>query len=114
MHVPECGDFRVQTEREGNLLHVSLAPVTRAEVTAQEVRSRIRGGSADKLALSRTTPVPRVVPAFTSSSSKASSDSLDDGTSYIDYEDGCKFVAAGEQVGLKFGIRDRCEEDVYN
>ena len=53
VHVPECGDFRVAMEQEGNLLHVSLTPVTRAEVSAKEVRSRIRGGSMENFALSR-------------------------------------------------------------
>ena len=53
VHVPDCGDFRVQTEREGNLLHVSLTPITRAEVSAKEVRSRIRGSSLEDFNLPR-------------------------------------------------------------
>ena len=53
VHVPDCGDFRVQTEREGNLTHVSLTPITRAEVSAKEVRSRIRGSSGEDVSLRR-------------------------------------------------------------
>ena len=53
VQVPDCGDFRVQSEREGNLLHVSLTPITRAEVSAKEVRSRIRGSSGDDFSLRR-------------------------------------------------------------
>ena len=53
VHVPDCGDFRVQSEREGNLLHVSLTPITRAEVSAKEVRSRIRGSSGEDFSLRR-------------------------------------------------------------
>ena len=53
VHVPDCSDFRVQTEREGNLLHVSLTPITRAEVSAKEVRSRIRGSSLEEFNLTR-------------------------------------------------------------
>jgi vacuolar protein sorting-associated protein 13B len=37
-------DIKVQVAKEGNTTHVYVEPVTRAEVPAKEIRSRLRGG----------------------------------------------------------------------
>lgn len=44
--IPEVFDVRVSSSKIGHTLHISIDPVNRAEVSAKEIRSRIKRGSS--------------------------------------------------------------------
>ncbi|ELT92184.1 hypothetical protein CAPTEDRAFT_228271 [Capitella teleta] len=52
-------DLKVQVAKEGNTVHVYVEPVSRAEVSAKEIRSRLRGGKENV----RTEKVPAMTNA---------------------------------------------------
>lgn len=41
--IPDVSDIKVQVAHEGNTTHVYVDPVSRAEISAKEIRSRIKG-----------------------------------------------------------------------
>jgi len=63
--IPEVFDVRVSSSRIGHTLHVSVDPVNRAEVSAKEIRSRIksRGSSQPReISVVKTVDVKNVEP----------------------------------------------------
>ena len=43
VNIPDVSDAKVHTEKVGHTLHVFIDPVSRAEISAKEIRSRIKG-----------------------------------------------------------------------
>ena len=43
VHIPELSDVKVHIEKVGHTTHIFIDPVSRAEISAKEIRSRIRG-----------------------------------------------------------------------
>lgn len=63
--IPEVFDVRVSSSKIGHTLHVSIDPVNRAEVSAKEIRSRIksRGSSQPReISVVKTVDVKKVEP----------------------------------------------------
>ena len=45
--VPGVSDIKVHMEKVGHTVHVFVDPMNRAQISAKEIRSRIRGGGGD-------------------------------------------------------------------
>ena len=43
VNLPECSDVKVHVEKVGHATCVYVDPITRAEISAKEIRSRIKG-----------------------------------------------------------------------
>ena len=43
VNLPECSDVKVHIEKVGHATCVYVDPITRAEISAKEIRSRIKG-----------------------------------------------------------------------
>lgn len=43
VNLPECSDVKVHIEKVGHTTCIYIDPITRAEISAKEIRSRIKG-----------------------------------------------------------------------